>query len=103
MAGRCNCCARPVAITEASRFRTVVYRDPRSDAPYLYLAMFECLCQNTLAVVLWEDEATALESHEADVAEAARAAAYERDEAPYDRAVSRGFFSLTHELASRGL
>lgn len=103
MASRCNCCARPVEITEASRLRTVVYSDPRTGAPYLYLALFECPCANTLAAVLWEDEESALDSHAAAKAEAAAADTYAREEAPYDAAVHRGFFSLTHELAELGL
>jgi hypothetical protein len=104
MARRCNCCARPVdtSLPEA-RLRTVVYSDPRTGAPYLYAALWECRCQNTLAAVLWEDEESALDSHAAGQAEAAVAVDYEHAEGPYDAAVHRGFFSLTHELASRGL
>jgi hypothetical protein len=69
----------------------------------MYVAMWECRCQNTLSAVLWQDEECSLEEHEQIESEAALAAEYERDEGPYNRAVERGFFSLTHELASRGL
>ncbi len=98
---RCNCCKRPVSITEASRPRTHVYE--ACGVQFMYVLMLECTCQNTLSFVLWQDaECTAAELEE-DAAEAAGAALYERDEAPLDRATYRPFFSLTHELASRGL
>jgi hypothetical protein len=103
MASRCNCCARPVEITEASRLRTVVYADPHTKAPYLYLALFECPCQNTLSVVLWEDEQSALDAYRDELREAAARRSDQRAEGPYDAAVHRGFFTLTHELAERGL
>lgn len=103
MASRCNCCARPVdATAPGARFRTVVYAD-KDGTPFMYLAQWECRCQNTLSVVLWQDEECSLEEHAQIEAEAALAAEYERAEGPYNRAVTRGFFSLTHELASRGL
>jgi hypothetical protein len=99
----CSCCRRLVSITERSRFRSVVYADPDTDVPYLYAALFECSCQNTLSIVLWQDEELAAEEHADFVHEQEGAALYERDEAPLDRAAYRGFFSLTHELAARGL
>lgn len=43
----CNVCSRPVAITPASRVRPMIY-------PHCYLLLFECECQNTLSVVIWE-------------------------------------------------
>lgn len=103
MASRCNCCARAVDITEASRFRTVTYRDPQTEAPFMYVAMWECRCQNTLSAVLWQDEECSLEEHAQIEAEVALAAEYEREEGPYNAAVHRSFFETTHELASRGL
>ena len=53
----CNCCHAPVAITLASRVRPMIY-------PHCYLLIWECACQNTLSLVIWEapdDEADAEE------------------------------------------
>jgi hypothetical protein len=100
---RCNCCQRLVEITERSRFRTQLYADEETGAVFMYLAMWECACQNTLSAVLWQDEECAAEEHAEFVHEQQGAADYERDEEPLNIAAHRGFFSLTHELASRGL
>lgn len=43
----CKCCGRPVAITPASRVRPMI-------TTHLYALLFECFCQNTLCVVIWE-------------------------------------------------
>jgi hypothetical protein len=103
MSKRCNCCARALDVTAPeARFRTVVYAD-RDGEPFMYLALWECRCQNTLSAVLWQDVECSLEEHTQIEAEVALAAEYERTEGPYNRAVERGFFSLTHELAELGL
>jgi hypothetical protein len=97
----CNRCKRPVAITEASRFRTHVYATDLG--PFMYLGLWECRCQNTLSVVLWQDEECSLAEAEEIAAEGAAAELHKLEEAPLDRATYRPFFSLTHELADRGL
>lgn len=100
---RCNCCQRLVEITEASRFRTVLYGAHLPGGAFMYLGMWECRCQNTMSVVLWQDEQCCLDEAAEIEAEAEAAAVYQRDEEPINQACARSFFSLTHELASRGL
>lgn len=99
---RCSCGREP-KLDEPSRPRAHVYADPLSGEPFMYLLHFECRCKSTCSLVLWQDaEATAEElafcAHEQQGAEL-----HQREEAPLDRAAYRPFFSLTHELASRGL
>lgn len=89
----CSCCGKPVTITEQSRFRTVVYED--NGEPCIYLGMFECSCQSTLSVVLWQDEQASLDEHR-DRIEAEEAA-------ELDRAAARPFFSTALELVELGL
>ncbi len=97
-------CGRETQLDEAARPRTHVYADPKTGEPCMYLLMFECGgCATTRSFALWQDaEATADELAEC-AHEQAGAELYERDEAPLDRATYRPFFSLTHELAERGL
>lgn len=99
---RCSC-GRQTKLDEASRPRAHVYTDPVTGEPFMYLLHFECCCGSTCSAVLWQDEECTAAELEEDAAEAAGAALYARDEAPLDRATYRPFFSLTHELASRGL
>lgn len=98
---RCSCCQRPLAITEASRPRTHVYE--ACGVQFMYLLLLECRCGNTMALVLWQDEECTAAELEEDATEAAAADVYALEEAPLDRATYRPFFSLTHELADRGL
>lgn len=99
----CSCCGRGVDLTEASRPRSVVYADSLDAPPFMYLLIFECRCQNTMSLVLWQNEECTAEELGCDAHEQAGAEQYEREEAPLDRATYRPFFSLTHELAERGL
>lgn len=96
-------CGRETKLDEASRPRAHAYSDPVTNKPFMYLLTFECGCGTTRSHVLWQDEECAAEELANDEHEAAGARLYERDEAPFDRATYRPFFSLTHELADRGL
>lgn len=96
-------CRRETKLDEASRPRTHVYVDPASSEPFMHLLHFECGCGTTHSLVLWQDEASAAEELACAEHEQRGAELYQRDEAPLDRATYRPFFSLTHELAERGL
>ncbi len=99
---RCSC-GREAKLDEASRPRAHVYSDPITGEPFMYLLHFECTCKSTCSAVLWQDEEATAEELAFAAHEQRGAAVYEREEAPLDRATYRPFFSLTHELASRGL
>ena len=99
---RCSC-GRETKLDEASRPRAHVYSDPITGTPFMYLLHFECSCLSTCSVVLWQDEEATAEELAFAAHEQQGAAVYEREEAPLDRATYRSFFSLTHELAERGL
>ncbi len=96
-------CGRETQLDAAARPRTHVYEDPAAAAPYMYLLMFECRCGTTRSLALWQDEECTAEELANCAHEQAGAEIYEREEAPADRATYRPFFSLTHELAERGL
>lgn len=88
---RCSCGQRPVVSA-----KTVVGSFVTDD---VHALLVNCRCGSTCSAVLWQcDDFVAAEL---DEDEAIRL--YERDEAPLDRATYRPFFSLTHELAERGL
>jgi hypothetical protein len=98
---RCSCCQQETSITPESRPRSVVY--DIDGVPFMYLLMFECRCQSTLSAVLWQDEECTAEELACCAHEAAGAELYKRVDLPIDQATYRGFFSLTHEFAERGL
>lgn len=76
-----------------------VYRGAQIES-FAYLVYFDCQgCRSTMAVVLWQDEEMALAEHEERLA----AEQYEAEQAPLDRAATRPFFSIAHELAELGL
>lgn len=97
----CCSCGRETKLDEVSRPRTHLYE--ANGAPFMYLLHFECSCGSTMSHPLWQDEESTAEELAAAEHEQAGAELYERDETPLDRAAFRPFFSLTHELASRGL
>ena len=88
---RCSCGKRP-AVNPA----TVVGSFVTEDA---YVLLVNCSCGSTCSAILWQcDDFVA-----AELDEDAAAARYERDEAPFDRAAYRGFFSIAEELIALGL
>lgn len=98
MARRCLKCSAPISPRPEGNPKGVAYAEP-DGTPVMLTVLYECRCGSHQSVVLWQDEGCALDDFE----EAAAADLYERDEAPLDRATYRPFFSLTHELAERGL
>lgn len=88
---RCSCGQRPAVNT-----RSVVGSFVTDD---VHVLLVNCTCGSTCSAILWQCE----DFVAAELEEDAARLEYERAEAAYDRAVSRGFFSLTHELASSGL
>lgn len=96
-------CGRETKLDEVSRPRTHVYSDQDSGEPFMYLLFAECGCGTTRTFALWQNEECAAEEFAHAEHEQQGAERYASDEAPLDRATYRPFFSLTHELAERGL
>lgn len=88
---RCSCRKRPVV-----NAKTVVGTFVTDD---VHALLVNCSCGSTCSAILWQcDDFVAAELEEDEAA-----LQYDREELPLDRATYRPFFSLTHELAERGL
>lgn len=98
----CPVCKAPVAPRPEGNPKGVAYA-LEDGTPIMLLVLYECRCGSHQSCVIWQDEECTAAELEEEAAEAEAAKLYRLEEAPIDRACERTFFSLTHELAARGL